>query len=175
MFTVVFAALALTGALFHIAFSRTFSRDGRTQERMVETLLAYWFALAIGAAGVFEFAGHMFRANQVAASIGWLPGSPFQQEVAFADLALGVLGIACIFVRDNFWLATAIAAAVMYWGDALGHIDQIVRYGNHHPGNSGAVLWGDIFIPAFAILLLILRSRSSRSDRRAVPPSEALN
>lgn len=162
MFTIVFAALALCGALFHIAFSRTFSRKGRAPERLVETLLVYWFAIAIGAAGLFEFAGHMFHANQVAASIGWLPGSPFQQEVAFADLAIGVLGIGCIFLRDDFWLATAIAAAVMYWGDALGHIDQIVRYGNHHPGNSGAVLWGDIFIPTIAIVLVILHSRLAR-------------
>jgi Family of unknown function (DUF6790) len=174
MFTIVFAALALTGALFHIAFSRTFRRERRSQGRVVETLLVYWFAIAIGAAGLFEFAGHTFRANQVAANIGWPPGSPFQQEVAFADLALGLLGIACIFLRDNFWLATAIAAAVMSWGDALGHTHQIIRYGNHHPGNSGAVLWGNIFIPAIAIVLLILRSRLARSGAGSAAPQTIL-
>jgi len=83
MFTTVFAVLALTGALLHIAFSR----EGRAPDRLIEIFLVYWLAIAIGATGVFEFAGHMFRANQVAASIGWSPGSPFQQEVAFADLA----------------------------------------------------------------------------------------
>jgi len=162
MFTIVFAIVALGGAMAHIAFGK----GGRTPVKIAEILLVYWFAIAIGAAGIFEFAGLTFRASQVAASIGWLPGSPFQQEVAFADLALGVLGISCVFLRDNFWLATAIASAVMYWGDALGHVDQVIRYGNHHPGNSGVVLWGDIFVPAVVIGLLLLRSKFLRSGLR---------
>lgn len=154
MFTVVFVLMALGGAVVHLVCAKN-----RGQKRIAEIFLLYWFAIAIGAAGVFEFAGHTFLADQVAASIGWPAGSPFQQEVAFADLALGVLGIGCVFRRENFWLATAIAAAVMYWGDALGHIVQIVRHGNHHPGNSGAVLWGNIAIPAVAICLLCIHAR----------------
>lgn len=155
MFAIVFAALALTGALLHLLFTK----HGRSPKRVAEIVLLYWFAVAIGAAGIFEFAGHTFRASQVAASIGWPAGNPFQQEVAFADLALGVLGAVCVFVRGNFWTATTISTAVMDWGDALGHIDQIVRYGNHHPGNSGAVLWADILVPAVATGLLMLHSR----------------
>ena len=155
MFAIVFATVAWAGALLHLLFAK----HGRSPKRVAEILLLYWFTVAIGAAGVFECAGHAFRASQVAASIGWPSGNPFQQEVAFADLALGVLGVGCAFVRGSFWTATAIVAAVMDWGDALGHIHQIFRYGNHHPGNSGAVLWGDIFVPAVAIGLLILHSR----------------
>jgi len=51
----------------------------------------------------------------------------------------------------------------MYRGDAFGHIDQLIRHGNHHAANSGAVLWSDIFVPAVAIALLILRSQLARS------------
>ncbi len=171
MFAIVFAAVALAAALLHLLFAK----HGRSPKRVAEILLLYWFAVAIGAAGSFEFAGHTFRANQVAASIGWPAGNPFQQEVAFADLSLGVLGVACVFVRGSFWTATAIAAAVMDWGDALGHIDQIVRYGNHHPGNSGAVLWGDIFVPAVAIGLLILHSMLAQPGPRAAPGNTVAN
>jgi hypothetical protein len=150
MFTVVFEIVALACAAVHLALAK----NTRTPRQIAEIVLLYWFAIAIGALGIFEFAGHAFRATRVAASIGWPAGNPFQQEVAFADLTLGVLGLCCIWLRGNFWVATTIAAAVMLWGDALGHIEQIVRYGNHHPGNSGAVLWSELLIPGVAIGLL---------------------
>lgn len=156
MFAIVFASLAIIGAVIHLGFAKGTRRPGRISE----ILLLYWLTVAIGATGVFEFAGHAFRADQVAASIGWPAGSPFQQEVGIADLALGVLGISCAFAPGGFWIATVVAAAVMDWGDALGHVQQIVRYGDHHPGNSGAIVWADFLIPAVAIVLLILRARS---------------
>jgi hypothetical protein len=171
MFAIVFAALALTGALLHLLFAK----HERFPKRMAEILLLYWFAVAIGAAGVFEFVGHTFRADQVAASIGWPAGNPFQQDVAFADLALGVLGLGCISVRGGFWTATAIAATLMGWGDALGHLNQFVRYSNHHPGNSGVVLWSDIFVPVVAIGLLILHSRLAQSGTRSAAGNTAAN
>ena len=106
--------------------------------------------------------GHTFLADRVAASIGWPAGNPFQQEVAIADLALGILGILCVRFRGNFWLAATVAATVMMWGDAIGHIVQIVRHGNRHPGNAGAILWTAILIPAVAIGLLSYRSHAAK-------------
>jgi hypothetical protein len=160
LYLIVFAFLALFGALLHLIVSKR----GRTPTRIIEIALLYWFVIAIGASGIFAFAGHTFRANRVAASIGWPAGNPFQQEVAFADLALGILGVACIAIRQNFWTATAVATAVMYWGDALDHAYQLLRYGNNHPGNSGAVLWGTTAIPTVTIALLLWRASVLRRD-----------
>jgi len=159
LYLTVFAILALLGAFLQLVLKRE-----RTTRRITEIVLLYWFAIAIGASGIFAFAGHTFRADQVAAGIGWPAGNPFQQEVAFADLALGVLGLACIAIRENFWTATAVATAVMYWGDALGHAYQLLHYGNHHPGNAGTVLWGTIAVPAVTIALLLWRARVLRDD-----------
>jgi hypothetical protein len=161
MFTIVFVVLALVAATVRLLASS----ERRSGQRIAEVLLLYWFSVAIGLTGIFEFAGHTFLADRVAASIGWPAGSPFQQEVAFADLALGVLGILCVRIRGNFWIATTVAATVMQWGDAAGHIVQMVRYGNHHPGNAGAVLWANILIPAVAIGLLIYRSHAGSFER----------
>lgn len=161
MFTVVFVALAVVAATVHLLASS----ERRSRQRIAEVFLLHWFSVAIGLAGVFEFAGHTFLADRVAASIGWPAGNPFQQEVAIADLALGVLGILCIFIRGNFWLATTVAVTVMLWGDAAGHIVQIVRHGNHYAGNTGAILWTAILIPAVAIGLLIYRSRAGSLER----------
>ena len=43
-----------------------------------------------------------------------------------ADLTVGVLGVLCIWLRGNFWLATAIANAVWLLGDAIGHISPTI-------------------------------------------------
>jgi hypothetical protein len=49
---------------------------------------------------------HAFLAAKVALSIGWAPGSPFQSEVALANLAFGLPGVLCIRFKDGFWLTT---------------------------------------------------------------------
>ena len=58
----------------------------------------------MGIAGFWSIFGgfvkHTFFADEVAASIGWAAGSPFQLEVGFANLAIGVLGAATFWRRD---------------------------------------------------------------------------
>jgi hypothetical protein len=161
MFSVVFMSVALVAATIHILVFE----EKPSRQRIAEVFLLYWFAIAIGAVGVFGFTGHTFLAGRVAASIGWPAGNPFQQEVAFADLAFGVLAILCVFIRGNFWLATTVAVTVMLWGDALGHIAQIIWHGNHHEGNAGAILSTEIVIPAVAIGLLVCRARAANLKR----------
>jgi len=70
-----------------------------------------------------------------------------------ADLTVGVLGILCLWLRGNFWLATAIANSVWLLGDAVGHIRQVVLNSNHAANNSGIFLITEITMP-FVILLL---------------------
>jgi hypothetical protein len=79
-----------------------------------------------------------------------------------ADLTVGVLGILCLWLRDNFWLATALANAVWLVGDAVGHIRQIVLYNDHAANNSGIFLIVEIITP-LVILVLALYDRRSTS------------
>ncbi len=170
MYLIIFALLAAAAAAASVHLT---AKREALPVRIAETFLVYWFAVAIGASGVFAFAGHAFRADQVAASIGWAAKNPFQQEVAFADLALGILGLTCIFLRDNFWIATAVAVTVMYWGDALVHINQLLFHGNHNSGNAGAILWGTITVPAITIVLFRWHSRALRQKREPVTANAA--
>lgn len=165
MYLIVFAILAVFGAFLHLIVSK----GRKTAPGVVEIVLLYWFAMAIGGGGIFAFVGHTFRANQVAVAIGWPAANPFQQEVAVADLALGILGLACIAIRQNFWTATAVAAAVMYWGHAFIHVYQLLRYGNRHTDNVGPILWGCVFIPAVAIGLLAVHFKFARPPRASRP------
>jgi hypothetical protein len=127
-------------------------------QKAVEIVLFYFLVIHVGLCSLFVFWGHAFLADKVAASIGWAAGSPFQFEVAMANLALGVLGVLCIFFKENFWLATGIGYAVFLFGAAFGHIREIVTAGNYALNNAGPILYiGDIAIPVLILVLLAVK------------------
>jgi len=97
MHYIILPFLGLLAAGLHILFT------GRWHDPKIilETVIAYGFAFNIGISGLYAFMGHAFFPNKVAAYIGWPPGSPFQFEVAIADLSFGVLGILCFWFRGN--------------------------------------------------------------------------
>ena len=117
------------------------------------------------------FIGHTVFASSTAASIGWPAGNPFQTEVAVANLAVGVLGVLCYWLRDNFWVATVIANSIFQLGAAVVHINQIVVAHNYQPNNAGIVLYTDILVPLILIALLISQRYTSRYERRSPPVS----
>jgi hypothetical protein len=81
--------------------------------------LLSFLVISIGIASLIGFVVHIFFADQTAASIGWAAGSPFQREIGFANLALGVLGITCIWLRGNYWVATVVATTTFLRGGSL--------------------------------------------------------
>ena len=83
--------------------------------RVAEVLLLYLLVIFVGVGGLMGFLGHTFKARDIALKIGWQP-SPFQFEVAVANLAFGVLGILCIWQRRGFRTATGIGYAIFLLG-----------------------------------------------------------
>jgi len=133
----------------------------RTRHHVIEVFLLSFLVISIGIASLVGFAGHFFFAASTAASIGWASGSPFQQEVAFANLAIGILGITCVWLKGNYWIATVVAATTFLWGDAYVHITDIITHGNYAPGNAGGALYNDILVPLIAIALLVAYARTA--------------
>ena len=121
MISVIFLAATLVGFALHLSLSK----QPRTKSRVVELLLLYLLAVNIGVGGILAWYGHTFMADEIARKIGWQPGSPFQFEVAVADLSWGVCGVLCIWLRQGFWTATGIGSAVFFVGCAFGHIRHI--------------------------------------------------
>jgi len=134
----------------------------RTKHRVIEVFLLSFLVISIGIASLYGFVGHVFFADTTAANIGWAAGSPFQREVGFANLAIGFLGITCIWLRGNYWIATVIAATIFLWGAAYGHIMDIIVHGNYAPGNAGGTLYNDILVPLITIILLAAYVRTAR-------------
>lgn len=122
---------------------------------IVETLLVNFLVINVGISGLYAFMGHAFSSKKVAEYIGWPSGNPFQFEVAVTNLSFGILGVLCIWFRDNFWIATVIGFSVFALGAAYVHIRDITKNKNHSPGNAGPPLYSDILKPIFLVGLLI--------------------
>ncbi|MCK9151278.1 DUF6790 family protein [Methanobacterium alcaliphilum] len=123
--------------------------------KIIEIFLLSFLVVMVGIGSIWTFLGHTFMAAQIAAYIGWPAGSPFQFEVACANLSFGVLGILSWKFRDNFWTATIIGYTVFFWGAAYGHIMDMINFQNYAPGNVGAPLYMDIIMPIILIILLV--------------------
>ena len=168
----VFFVLSLVVAGLHIYRDK----QPRTGKRTAEIFLLWLLVINTGFAGIFAFMGHTFAAREVAESIGWPAGNPFQTEVAVANLAVGTLGILCYWIRGNFWTATVIATSIWLLGAATIHVVEMVNEGNYNPGNAGLVFYMDIVGPLLLIALLAYpgftgpRSRHEREPAGMEPP-----
>lgn len=131
----------------------------RTVAGMIHLSLLYLLVVFVGIAGLVGALVHTFDAAATARKIGWLPGSPFQFEVAMANLAFGILGILCIWQRGSFWTATGIGFSVYMLGCAYGHYRQMLL-GDVAPYNAGWGIWlYDVGVPLLILALLYGRSR----------------
>ncbi|SRR5579883_2019928 len=120
-----------------------------------------WIALfALGFTGIYTFIMHAFYPDIAAAAIGWAT-SPFQYEVAMSDLAIGLLGIFSFKASQGFRLATVFAGAVCLWGDAAGHLYQMMVNNDFSPGNTGSWFWTDLIIPLVLVVCLQRLSKQS--------------
>ena len=108
--------------------------------------------LYVGLVGIYTFILHCFWGNIAAEGIGW-SNSPFQWEVGIANAVVGVLWLLSLKASRQFRLATVIAASVWFWGDAVGHVNQMVVAGNFAPGNAGPWFWTDVVGPIAIIFI----------------------
>jgi hypothetical protein len=137
--------------------------------RVAEVLLLYLLVIFVGVGGLLGFLGHTFKAREIALKIGWQP-SPFQAEVAMANLAFGVLGIMCVWQRRGFRTATGTGFSIFLLGCASVHFRDMTLHGNVSPYNVGPVLWvNDLAIPVVILLLLLVRRHLAVT--RADPPA----
>jgi hypothetical protein len=144
-------------------------RAARYRDRASRSEIVLMYVLGVtGAIGMFNVVTHTVFASDVATSIGWPAGNPFQTEVGFANFAIGSVCFAC-FWRYDFWLPALIAKSVFAWGAGLTHIVDIVGSGNLASNNAGPILAWDILLPVVLVGLYVL-ARPARV-RVAVTPA----
>ena len=126
-----------------------------TKSVAVEAFLSYYMLFAIGLNNLVNFVFHVFFGEMAAGFIGWA-NSPFQTEVGFASLGIGIAGVLAFRAGLPFRFATFIPPAVFSLGAAGGHVYQMIAAHNYSPGNVGLVLPTDIVLPLVGMLLLWL-------------------
>jgi hypothetical protein len=113
---------------------------------VVEALLAHFLLVAIGIMYVYNFVMHVFFPVMSARFIGW-EDSPFQAEVGYASLGMGIVAVLAFRNDPGLRLAALIGPTAFCWGAAVGHIHQMIVAQNFAPGNAGIMFWSDIFLP----------------------------
>ena len=130
-----------------------FIRRANAKKGHVWEPLEFWMMfLFVGLVGVYTFAFHCFWPNIAAEGIGWA-NSPFQWEVGIANAAIGSLGLLAMKASRQFRLAVVVATSIWLWGDAAGHIYQMVAANNFAPGNAGPWFWTDVAGPLLLIVI----------------------
>ena len=147
-------AFILGATAMHLLVTRGKPREGLLGTITMFTIgISGWFAIS---SAIF---GHMLYADVIAESIGWLPGSGFQTELAFALIGIGALG-ALGFWRWDFWLPYVITRSVITFGAGLTHLNDLLQHGNLSPNNVGIVLIWDFLFPIILIGLYTMYRRS---------------
>lgn len=154
MYPLVFLSITLWIAAIHLILRKKKKRV--SAKRIIEVILLYFLLINVGITDLFNFVGHAFFADNVAINLGWPSGSPFQFEVAVANLAFGILGILCMWIRGNFWVAVALGSSIFSLGAASGHIREMISKQNFAIYNIGPVLFvNDILVPIVILSLVV--------------------
>ena len=138
-------------------------RQARTPARRIELFTVYLLAISVGANGLSGAFGHLFLSDLIAEAVGWPAGSPFQLEMGFANLLIGLLGLMSISRRDGFRTATILATTIIGLGATSVHLWDIAVAGNLSPGNTIQNL-GNLLDPVLLIGLTWLASRTTDPD-----------
>ena len=107
-----------------------FDRSAKGPVRRAEAFLIPLFLVGVGGSGLSAFISRVFVSG---------PGGPYQVEIGFAYLALGILGAVSAERRDGFRVATVTAATVMAVGAICAHLVDAVAFGGVTPGLVGSV------------------------------------
>ena len=128
-------------------------QKARRHASFYEIFFRWTVLLPLGFTAIYAFIMHAFFPDLAATTIGW-QNSPFQFEVAMANLGFGVIAILSFNASYGFRLATVIGNTFWLWGDAVGHVYQIVEHQNFSIGNAGSWFWMDILVPLILIFLI---------------------
>ena len=154
-------------SIIHLGMDRD-----RDRARTLEIVLLYGVGI-IGFNGLVGFLVHTIWADAVAESIGWATGSPFQHEVAGANLAIGLIGFLGFWRRD-FWLPFLLAKLIFGWTAGFAHVADLILNGNHAANNAGPILAWDFLMPVLMLGLYGWMRRARGPELQGAMPIRPL-
>ncbi|ODR99457.1 hypothetical protein AUC68_05690 [Methyloceanibacter methanicus] len=124
----------------------------------LEPVLQWMLSLGLGVPSLWAAFSHAVFSERVAKSIGWAP-SPFQKEIAGANLGIGLGAIAASVLGPQAAWAITFVAAGFLWSAAGVHIADMIRSKNFAINNSGPIFWWDILTPLTLLIALLILHR----------------
>ena len=126
--------------------------------KMLEPILQWMLSLGLGVPSLWAAFSHAMFSDRVAQSIGWAP-SPFQKEIAGANLGIGLGAIvASLLGPEAAWAMTVMAAGFL-WSAAAVHVTDMVKRRNFAINNAGPIFWWDILTPLTLLIALLTLHR----------------
>ncbi|TDW23994.1 DUF6790 family protein [Kribbella kalugense] len=141
------------------------SRGVEDRAGRLEIWQRWWAIVALGCGSVWMTVSFLTIGDYMADTIGFTR-SPFQFEIAFANLALAVGAFRSASGSARERLTVGLLAAAFLWGATVGHVYQWFVHGDHQPGNGGGILVYDVGIPAVMIILAVVQSRQQKANPR---------
>ena len=139
------------------------TRHSPSRQATLETWQRWWAIGALGCGSLWMVISFLAIPDVMATAIGF-NRTPFEFEIAFANLGLAVMAFRAASpnasARER--VTIGLGAGMFLWGAVIGHLYQWFANGDHGPGNTGGVLVYDLLIPAVMIIL------ARRSQRLAV-------
>jgi hypothetical protein len=116
--------------------------------------LAQWMLfLSLGIQSLWAAFAHSMMRERVAESIGWDP-SPFQLEIAGANLGIGLGAIAASMLGEPAGWAVFIVSAGFLWSAAATHLRDMFAEANFAINNAGPIFWWDLLTPLTILIAL---------------------
>ncbi|MEV4601277.1 DUF6790 family protein [Amycolatopsis sp. NPDC049253] len=143
------------------AFVRT--RHSSSRRAALETWQRWWAIGALGCSSLWMTLAFLGAPDVMSTAIGFTR-TPFEFEIAFANLGLAVMGFRAASASARERITIGIGAGMFLWGAAVGHLYQWFANGDHAPGNTGGVVITDLLIPAVMIILADRAQRVSTSE-----------
>ncbi|MCR9086811.1 MAG: hypothetical protein NXH97_08710 [Rhodobacteraceae bacterium] len=147
---------ALPMVLFGIAFVLgVFGVPFPSAGAGISPFVAWMLVVSLGLNSLWAAFGHLAATERVAASIGWDP-SPFQIEIGFANLGIGMAAIVAAFMGAGAAVAITVMAACFLWGAAMVHTREMIEDKNFSINNAGPIFFWDILTPLTLIVALLV-------------------
>lgn len=126
--------------------------------KALEPILQWMLSLGLGVPSLWAAFSHAVFGDRVARSIGWAP-SPFQKEIAGANLGIGLGAFAASLLGPEAAWAMTVMAAGFLWSAAAVHVTDMVKRRNFAINNAGPIFWWDILTPLTLLIALLILHR----------------
>ncbi|ALG08434.1 DUF6790 family protein [Kibdelosporangium phytohabitans] len=143
------------------------SRHSTSRLARLETFQRWWAVSALGLGSLWLVIAFLAVPDAMAETIGFAR-TPFEFEIAFANLGLAVLGFRAVSASARERITIGLGAGMFLWGAVVGHVYQWFANGDHAPGNTGGILVYDMLAPAVMIILARRAQKLARTGQPAV-------